>query len=89
MDDIMYDEECRKYALAFDQANQVAFFYAYIKLKEQVMIDLDSGNQKCNLAGWDDFKTFAQESPWMEKDHRALQSLVMIDMINWIVFYWI
>ena len=36
MDDIMYDEECKRYALAFDQANQVAVFYAYIKLKEQV-----------------------------------------------------
>lgn len=35
MDDIMYDEECKRYALAFDQCNQVAFFYAYIKLKEQ------------------------------------------------------
>lgn len=37
MDDIMYDEECKRYALAFDQCNQVAFFYAYIKLKEQVI----------------------------------------------------
>jgi hypothetical protein len=32
----MYDEECKRYALAFDQANQVAMFYAYMKLKEQV-----------------------------------------------------
>lgn len=35
LDDIMYNEECRRYALAFDQCNQVAIFYAYIKLKEQ------------------------------------------------------
>lgn len=40
MDDIMYDEECKRYALAFDQCNQVAFFYAYIKLKEQVSLFL-------------------------------------------------
>lgn len=37
LDDIMYDEECKRYALAFDQCNQVAVFYAYIKLKEQVL----------------------------------------------------
>jgi V-type H+-transporting ATPase subunit d len=35
LDDLMYDEECRRYALAFDQCNQIAVFYAYIKLKEQ------------------------------------------------------
>lgn len=35
LDDIMYNEECRRYALAFDQCNQIAVFYAYIKLKEQ------------------------------------------------------
>lgn len=35
LDDIMYDEEAKRYALAFDQCNQVAVFYAYIKLKEQ------------------------------------------------------
>jgi len=33
LDDIMYDEECKRYALAFDQCNQVAVFYGYIKLK--------------------------------------------------------
>ena len=33
----MYDEECKRYALAFDQCNQVAIFYAYMKLKEQVI----------------------------------------------------
>lgn len=33
LDDIMYNEECKRYALAFDQCNQVAVFYAYIKLK--------------------------------------------------------
>ena len=38
LDDIMYDEECKRYALAFDQCNQVAVFYAYIKLKEQVAL---------------------------------------------------
>jgi V-type H+-transporting ATPase subunit d len=31
----MFDEECKRYALAFDQCNHVAVFYAYIKLKEQ------------------------------------------------------
>lgn len=40
LDDIMYDEECRRYALAFDQCNHVAVFYAYIKLKEQVVFSL-------------------------------------------------
>lgn len=35
LDDLMYDEECKRYALAFDQCNQMAVFYAYIKLKEQ------------------------------------------------------
>jgi V-type H+-transporting ATPase subunit d len=42
LDDIMYNEECRRYALAFDQCNQVAVFYAYIKLKEQVRLNLFS-----------------------------------------------
>ena len=45
MDDIMYDEECRRYALAFDQCNQVAFFYAYMKLKEQVFFKLFSKSE--------------------------------------------
>jgi hypothetical protein len=36
----MYDEECKRYALSFDQCNQVAVFYGYIKLKEQVHIGL-------------------------------------------------
>lgn len=40
LDDIMYDEEARRYALAFDQCNQVAVFYAYIKLKEQVLLNI-------------------------------------------------
>ena len=38
LDDIMYDEECKRYALAFDHCNQVAVVYAYIKLKEQVFL---------------------------------------------------
>ena len=33
MDDIMYDQEAMRYALSFDQCNQVAIFYGYIKLK--------------------------------------------------------
>lgn len=33
LDDIMYDVECKKYALGFDQANQFAVFYSYLKLK--------------------------------------------------------
>lgn len=40
LDDIMYDEEARRYALSFDQCNQVAVFYAYIKLKEQVLLNI-------------------------------------------------
>ena len=40
LDDIMYDEEAKRYALAFDQCNQVAVFYGYIKLKEQVLVPL-------------------------------------------------
>ncbi|KAM3136632.1 hypothetical protein pb186bvf_011268 [Paramecium bursaria] len=35
LDDIMYDEECRRYALAFDGQGSYAVFYAYLKLKEQ------------------------------------------------------
>eukprot|EP00825_Cyclidium_porcatum_P031544 TRINITY_DN3341_c0_g1_i1.p1 TRINITY_DN3341_c0_g1~~TRINITY_DN3341_c0_g1_i1.p1 ORF type:complete len:409 (-),score=88.01 TRINITY_DN3341_c0_g1_i1:940-2166(-) len=35
LDDIMYDEEAKRYALAFDQACHYAVFYAYLKLKEQ------------------------------------------------------
>ena len=46
----MYDEECKRYALAFDQANQVAVFYAYIKLKEQVFMHLRSKSE--TLYGW-------------------------------------
>jgi len=51
MDDIMYDEECRRYALAFDQANQVAFFYAYVKLKEQVRSFVYCRKSE-TLSGW-------------------------------------
>ena len=50
LDDIMYDEECKRYALAFDQANQVAVFYAYIKLKEQVFMPLWSKSE--TSFGW-------------------------------------
>ncbi len=82
MDDIMYDEECRRYALAFDQANQVAFFYAYIKMKEQVLIKFKLGNQEHNLAGINDFTTPAQKSPRMEKDHCSIQSSSLIIMID-------
>lgn len=80
MDDIMYDEECRRYALAFDQCNQVAFFYAYIKLKEQVNYFVNEVNPKHHLACRNDIKTLAKEPPRMEKDHRSLQSLVMIGL---------
>ncbi len=31
----MYEEECARYELAWDQGSQYAVFYAYIKLKEQ------------------------------------------------------
>lgn len=34
LDDLMYDEEIKRYSLAFDQACQYAVFYAYLKLKE-------------------------------------------------------
>jgi V-type H+-transporting ATPase subunit d len=50
LDDIMYDEECKRYALGFDQCNQVAVFYAYIKLKEQVLfVSLRKSGTSC---GW-------------------------------------
>jgi V-type H+-transporting ATPase subunit d len=35
LDDIMYDEETRRYSMAFDGQSQYAVFYAYLKLKEQ------------------------------------------------------
>lgn len=34
LDDIMYDDECRRYALAFDGQGSYAVFYSYLKLKE-------------------------------------------------------
>lgn len=34
LDDLMYDEEIKRYSLAFDQSAQYAVFYAYLKLKE-------------------------------------------------------
>jgi|LakMenEpi03Aug12_release.lakeMendotaPanAssembly.Ray.scaffolds.fasta_scaffold5382240_1 V-type H+-transporting ATPase subunit d len=34
LDDIMYDEETRRYAIAFEGQSQYAVFYAYLKLKE-------------------------------------------------------
>jgi len=34
LDDIMYDEETKRYALAFDCQSHYAVFYAYLKLKE-------------------------------------------------------
>lgn len=35
LEDIMLEEEAKKYALAFDQQAHYAVFYAYLKLKEQ------------------------------------------------------
>jgi len=35
LDDIMYEEETRRYSMAFDGQSQYAVFYAYLKLKEQ------------------------------------------------------
>ncbi|CAD8057005.1 unnamed protein product [Paramecium primaurelia] len=35
LDDIMYDDECRRYALAFDGQGSYGVFYSYLKLKEQ------------------------------------------------------
>lgn len=34
LDDIMYEEECRKYAMGFDGQGSYAVFYCYLKLKE-------------------------------------------------------
>lgn len=34
LDDIMYDDECRRYALAFDGQGSYSVFYSYLKLKE-------------------------------------------------------
>ena len=46
----MYDEEAKRYALAFDQCNQVAVFYGYIKLKEQVVVVV--GRRCATSCGW-------------------------------------
>lgn len=35
LDDIMYNEETKRYALAFEGQSQYAVFYGYLKLKEQ------------------------------------------------------
>jgi hypothetical protein len=72
LDDIMYDEECKRYALAFDQANQVAMFYAYMKLKEQVKDKIILGSSKYNLACRNDLKTFTKEPSRLAKNHCAI-----------------
>ncbi|CAK65919.1 unnamed protein product (macronuclear) [Paramecium tetraurelia] len=35
LDDIMYEDGCRRYALAFDGQRSYGVFYTYLKLKEQ------------------------------------------------------
>jgi len=35
LDDIMYEEETKRYSMAFEEQSQYSVFYAYLKLKEQ------------------------------------------------------
>ena len=58
LDDIMFDEEAKRYALAFDGQAQYAVFYAYLKLKEQEirnvvwLAEMIARKLPKNHAGW-------------------------------------
>lgn len=58
MDDYMFEEQAKVYALAFEQQFHCACFYSYLKLKEQeirnigYMADLVSIGMAKNLPQW-------------------------------------
>ena len=58
LDDIMFDEEAKRYGLAFDGQAQYAVFYAYLKLKEQEirnvvwLAEMIARKLPKNHAGW-------------------------------------
>ena len=58
LDDYMFEEKAKMYALAFEQQFHYAVYYAYMKLKEQEirnicwLADLVTFNAAKNYAGW-------------------------------------
>ena len=58
IDDYMFEEKAKKYALAYEQQFHCACFYAYMKLKEQEirnicwLAELVTLNTAKNVFGW-------------------------------------